>query len=154
MLTCASLMLASLAFQPAMADREADIDALTERKTMLWPRLYRELDHEGLDAFLDDRFVMIGPDGTITPKAEEIDWMRGAETSGQPEDFAFAVERIIFPTDDTAIVIGEGTSTRTTPDGAPCAHSYRSSNTFVRHAEGWRPIASHVSGVSCSPLGD
>lgn len=133
----------------ARADDEAQ---LTHLKTQTWPAIYRELDAAALDAFLDDRFVMLGARGEVTTKAEELSWMRNAEISGQPEDFLFTVNDIVFAGHDTAIVFGEGTSTRTTADGRPCAHSYYSSNTFVRDEARWRPVFSHVSGTQCTPM--
>jgi len=51
-----------------------------------------------------------------------------------------------------AVVYGHGDSTRETEDGQPCHHNYWSSNTFIKQEGGWRPVFSHVSGVTCTQL--
>ncbi|MGJ3230202.1 MAG: nuclear transport factor 2 family protein [Oceanicaulis sp.] len=135
------------------ADARPQDDAeLGRLKSETWPAIYRELDAAALDAFLDDRFLMLGAEGAVTTKAEELSWMRQAETSGQPEDFRFTIEDILYIGENAAIVFGEGASTRTTADGRPCAHSYHSSNTFIREDARWRPVFSHVSGARCTPI--
>ena len=58
---------------------------------------------------------------------------------------------ILFVDDDTAIIYGHGDSTRVNDAGEPCHHHYWSSNTLVRRDGRWRPVLSHVSGVSCEP---
>lgn len=79
--------------------------------------------------------------------------MRDNPWSGDAnDDFVYRIEDIQFVNNDTAIIYGEGTSTRTTEDDRPCAHSYWSSNTLKRVDGRWRPSFSHVSGAKCEPL--
>ncbi len=132
-------------------DRAADRAAIAKTKVETWRALYYNADVAGLDAFLRDDFVMVGPDGSVTPKAEELASLAESGWNG-PEDFLYTVEDIIFVSDKAAIVYGHGNSTRTTPDGGVCHHTYWSSNTLVKESGDWRPVFSHVSGVRCVPV--
>ena len=95
--------------------------------------------------------MFITNDGEVRTKDQELSWLRDNAWSG-PDDFEFSIEDIVFLDDDTAIVYGHGDSTRKDDEGKPCAHSYRSSNTFQRVGDEWRPSFSHVSGARCAPL--
>jgi ketosteroid isomerase-like protein len=131
-------------------DRDADIVALTHAKKVTWRELYDAQDADGLAAFLADDFILIAG-GNFTPKAEEVDWLRNNSWAG-PEDFVYAIEDIVFITDDAAIIYGRGSSTRTGEDGTPCAHTYISSNTLRREGDKWHPVSSHVSDSKCEPI--
>ncbi len=54
--------------------------------------------------------------------------------------------------DSLAVVYGHGDSTRETDDGQPCHHNYWSSNTFIKQDGAWKPVFSHVSGVTCTKI--
>lgn len=138
------------AHMPASAQSAEDEAALRTLKTDTWPAIYASNDADALDAFLAEDFVLIAG-GSITPKAEEVDWMR-KNTWEAPEDFVYEVSDVVFITPDAAIVYGRGLSTRETENGTPCRHSYWSSNTIRREGNDWRPVSSHVSDVSCEPL--
>ena len=145
--------LGSLAFSTATAgDHEDDIAELTEKKVYVWPKLYAERDADGLDRFLADGFKVLEPGGGVRTKAEEMQWLRETPPDAEQSDFIFTIEEILFPTRDLAIVYGHGDSTRKTDDGQPCHHNYWSSNTFIRQGGVWKPVFSHVSGVTCEPI--
>ena len=133
-------------------DREDDIAVLTEKKVYVWPKLYAERDADGLDEFLADSFKMLEPGGSTRTKAQEIQWLRETPPDEEQSDFLFTITEILFPGEDMAIVYGHGDSTRETDDGRPCHHNYWSSNTFIRQGGVWKPVFSHVSGVTCKPV--
>ena len=136
----------------AANDREDDVATLTEKKVVVWPKLYAERDADGLDAFLADGFKVLEPDGSVRTKEEEIAWLRETPRDNESSDFLFTIEEILFATDSIAIVYGHGDSTRETDDGQPCHHNYWSSNTFILQDGVWKPVFSHISGVTCTPL--
>ena len=133
-------------------DRQEDIAILTEKKVIVWPKLYAERDADGLDEFLADGFKVLEPDGTVRTKGDEIEWLRETPPNRELSDFIFTIEEILFATDSIAVVYGHGDSTRETEDGQPCRHNYWSSNTFVKQNDVWKPVFSHVSGVTCTPI--
>ena len=142
-----------LAFFSATAgDRQEDVAVLTEKKVIVWPRLYAERDAAGLDEFLADGFRVLDPDGSVRTKADEIAWLQKTPPARVKSDFLFTIEDIVFAADTVAVVYGHGDSTRETEDGRPCHHTYWSSNTFLRQDGVWKPIFSHVSGVTCTPI--
>jgi ketosteroid isomerase-like protein len=135
----------------SIRDRQGDIADLTEKKVMVWPRLYAERDADGLADFLADGFKVLEPDGTVRSKKEEVAWLRATPPDDAKSDFLFTIEEIVFAADNIAIVYGHGDSTRQTEDGRPCHHNYWSSNTFISQGGTWKPVFSHVSGVTCTP---
>ncbi len=144
-----------VAFASASADeghRAADEAALTQIKTDAWPGFYRTQDAEGLAAFLDAAFVNIGPDGSMTPRAEELAAVRA--DPWMPANFRYEITKFVWLRDDLVIIVGRGSSDRTDDDGKPCRHVYASSNLLERAGDaplGWRALSSHVSGVECKP---
>ena len=134
------------------SDRQGDIAVLTEKKVSVWPRLYAERDAAGLEEFLADGFKVLEPGGSIRTKIEEVAWLKDTPPDNAQNDFVFTIEEIIFAADNIAIVYGHGDSTRETEDGRPCRHNYWSSNTFIRQGGVWKPVFSHVSGVTCTPI--
>ncbi len=136
----------------ASTPRAADEAKLTQIKTEVWPGFYRRQDVKGLDGFLAGAFVNIGPDGGITPKAQELEAVRAQ--SWNPKNFRYTITRFVWLSDNLVIVVGRGESERTDKDGKPCRHGYVSSNLLERTASplGWRALSSHVSGVACAAL--
>jgi hypothetical protein len=150
-----ALALVVLVFPISLAkagDRKDDIAALTEKKVSVWPKLYAERNADGLDQFLADGFKILEPGGTVRTRAQEIQWLRETPPDEEQSDFIFTIKEVLFPSKDLAIVYGHGDSTRKTDDGRPCHHNYWSSNTFVRQDGVWKPVFSHVSGVTCEPI--
>ncbi len=144
---------ASLLLSTAVAnDRQDDVAVLTEKKVTVWPRLYAERDADGLDEFLADGFKVLEPDGAIRTKREEMAWLRETPPDSEQSDFLFTIEEIVFAADNIAVVYGHGDSTRETESGEPCHHNYWSSNTFILQDGEWKPVFSHISGVTCTPI--
>lgn len=146
----AGAALAACIAAPALAGESSDEAAIRKLKTETWPTIYAQNDADALAAFLADDFVLI-VGGSVTPKADEVEWMRTSSWDA-PDDFVYEVVDVVFITPDAAIVYGRGLSTRTDDDGAPCRHSYWSSNTLRREGETWRPVSSQVSDAKCEPL--
>ena len=136
----------------AASDRQDDVDLLTEKKVTVWPRLYAERNANGLDAFLADGFKILEAHGSTRTKAEEIAWLNETPPDEEPSDFLFTIDEIVFAAHNVAIVYGHGDSTRETEDGIPCHHNYWSSNTFIKQDGVWKPVFSHVSGVTCTQI--
>lgn len=134
------------------SDRQDDVADLSEKKVTIWPRLYAERDAAGLDEFLAEGFKVLEPDGSIRTKVEEIAWLQETPPDEEQSDFLFTIAEIVFAADNIAVVYGHGDSTRETEGGQPCHHNYWSSNTFIRQDGAWKPIFSHVSGVTCTPI--
>ena len=150
--TVLTLMLSGSLAAASANDRSDDIADLTEKKVYVWPRIYADRDADGLDRFLADDFRMLEPSGSVRSKAQEIEWLRETPPDEAQSDFLFTITEILFPNQDLAIVYGHGDSTRETDDGRPCHHNYWSSNTFIRQDGVWKPVFSHVSGVTCKPI--
>jgi len=133
-------------------DHTADIAELTKKKVSIWPKLYAERDANGLREFLADGFKMLEPGGTVRTGEDEITWLRETPPDTETSDFLFTIVEIVFSDDDLAIVYGHGDSTRENDAGEPCHHNYWSSNTFIQEDGEWKPIFSHVSGITCTTI--
>lgn len=132
----------------ASDQQTADLDAIRTAKVQTWRQLYREQNADGLRDFLLDGFVVIGADGSVSTKAEEVAWLEANPWSG-PDDFEYIVDDVVFQSPDVAMVYGHGRAMRL-EDGKPeCIETYRSSNLFRRSEGRWRPAFSHLSGVAC-----
>lgn len=125
--------------------------AVIHAKTIEWFGYYAENDADGLAEFLSDDFVLIGADGSVSTKDDEVTFLREVGWAA-PVDFEYHVDGVIFPSAAVAIVYGHATSTRMTGDAQPCQHSYASSNVLKANGDEWRPVSSHVSGVQCVPI--
>lgn len=149
LVVCGGGVAAPVAFA---GDNQQDIAVLTEKKIVVWPRLYAERDADGLDEFLAAGFKVLEPDGSVRTKDEEIEWLRETPPDEEESDFLFTISEIFFADNGLAIVYGHGDSTRETEDGQPCRHNYWSSNTFIRQDDTWKPVFSHISGITCTPI--
>lgn len=107
---------------------------------------------DGLDEFLADGFKVLEPDGSVRTKKEEITWLRETPPDEEPSDFIFTIKEILLATDSIAVVYGRGDSTRESEDGQPCHHNYSSSNTFTKQDGAWKPVFSHISGITCTRI--
>jgi len=150
-IACLGLGLTGANADDRTGDRMADRKAIAKAKVETWRAFYRDQDVAGLGNFLMDEFVVIGPDGAVRTKTEELAWLAENEWGGA-DDFLYSVDDIIFVSETVALVYGRGNSTRLTDEGAQCRHTYRSSNTLVKAGDRWRPVLSHVSGVRCDPM--
>lgn len=141
---------------PALADQSSKVEEetlLTDLKVREWREIYDTGDADSLDWFLADDFVLIGGSDGFTPKAAEVSSLR-ENGGGLPQDFLYHVEDIVWVNEDAVIIYGRGTSTRTDDKGAPCNHSYLSSNVLRRDGDRWRPVSSHVSDAQCTLIAE
>lgn len=150
-LMVAACVFAAQAHADATASqRQRDEAELKRIKTEIWPGFYRRQDAAGLAAFLAPTFVNIAPDGDVSERTSEIDWVR--HNAWNPKNFRYTVQRFAWLSDDLVIVVGRGESDRADDAGKPCRHSYASSNLLRRAAgtpHGWQALSSHVSGDQC-----
>ena len=142
-----ALVLAGGVVASAVAvDRSVDEAELREAKTRTWFAIYARGDADALDGFLLDGFEVIGADGSVSPKAAEVAWLRANRWNAT--GFRYVVTNVRFVGDDVAIVRGEGGAPRSNAAG-PCAMRYVSSNLFRKVDGRWRPALSHISGQRC-----
>lgn len=132
-----------IATAPVGAAQAQDDEAELRRiKTEEWPRLYREQDVAGLDRLLHPSFESIDDEGKRSTKAEELDYVRGNRPTYRT--FRYEIERLDIYPHGVAIVDGTGHVRQDDCSG----FRYRSSNVLLKDEGRWRPIASHVSGVT------
>lgn len=104
-----------------------------------------------LEQFLASDFVLIAG-GNVSPKIDEVAWLRNSGVWSQPDDFSYEVKDVVLIAPNAAIVYGKGSSTRTNESGQPCSHTYWSSNTLRRVDGKWHPVTSHVSDAKCDAI--
>lgn len=138
----ALLMLLIAAAGADSAQTPDDEVELRRIKTEEWPRLYREQDVAGLDRLLHPSFESIDDEGKRSTKAEELDYVRDNRPTYQA--FRYEIERLDIYPHGVAIVDGIGHVRQDDCNG----FRYRSSNVLLKDEGRWRPIASHVSGVT------
>lgn len=116
---------------------------LRDIKLKEWPAYYRTGNAEGLRGFLLDGFRVIGADGSVSMKEEEVAWV--ARGLWNPKDFVYTITSISCPGTSTAIIVGEGRF-KGEVDGVWHEHRYVSSNVLLLDNGRWRPAISHISG--------
>lgn len=116
---------------------------LREIKLKAWPNYYRTQDAAGLGKFLLEDFRIVGGDGSVSSRAEELAWV--AKSPWNPKDFTYTISNITCPGPAIAIIVGEGRFKGQT-DGAWYEHRYVSSNILLRLDGRWRAALSHISG--------
>lgn len=136
-------VIAAAAPWPAAASCGAQEAVLRQIKLEAWPGYYRRQDAAGLGDFLHEGFRVIGGDGSVTSRAEELAWV--AKSSWSPQRFVYTITSISCPQADTALVVGEGRF-EADKDGARYEHRYVSSNVLVLVGGRWRAALSHLSG--------
>ena len=144
-LTLLALLPASTVIATEARDDEAELRRI---KTEEWPRLYREQDVAGLDRLLAAEFQMLDAEGTVSTKAEELNWVR--DNRPGYERFRFEIDRLDVFENGTAIVSGRGIVDGRDAEGAATTTTYASSNVLIKRDGRWQAIASHVSGVKRS----
>jgi hypothetical protein len=122
----------------------SDEAQLREIKTVLWPKSYREQDVALLSRILHPRFQSIDSEGSVTNRADELEYIRTHKPSYT--SFRYDIERLEIFAGSTAVVSGQGTIVSTS-EGREQTSRYRSSNHFVKEDGRWLAISSHVSGV-------
>ncbi|GAB4524218.1 MAG: hypothetical protein Kow00133_12410 [Amphiplicatus sp.] len=152
-LAASALAAAPLQSPETSAARAADEAQLRRIKTELWPNFYRQQDMKGLAAFLADSFVIIGPQGEVSTRADALEDVAAGPWS--PANFTYTVLRIDWHGADLVTITGRGESDRASARGEPCRHRYISSNLLRRAPAaplGWQALSSHVSGVACEAV--
>lgn len=130
---------------PTLEERYADQrPVLADLKLKTWPKLYRDNDAAGLDAFLDPAFVAMSADGAVETKAQAVAWLRSNEWENATRNFRYDITAIDFIEAGVANVYGVGSY-----DGSTCRMRYTSANIFVQKVNGWHPRFSHTSKAEC-----
>ena len=137
-----SSSLISLA-QTAPKAKEKDVSVLTNLKTVLWPKAYREQDTVLLDRILADEFQRINSDGVASTKRDEINRIKKSKPSYL--SFDFKIERLDIFENNTAVVSGTGTIRNRDAEGL-YDMIYKSSNVLIKRNGEWKAISSHTSG--------
>ena len=135
-------VLCALLASGGAAHAQDDEAELRRIKTQEWPRLYREQDVAGLDRLLHPSFQSIDAQGKRSTKAEELAYVKANRPSYR--SFEYVIERLDIYPQGVAIVDGIGRIRQTDCDG----FTYRSSNVLLKDAGRWRPVGSHISGVT------
>ena len=126
----------------ALAEDEA---ALRQIKEVYWPKAYREQDESLLDKILAKEFERIGDDGRRSSKQDEMEYIRKNRPSYST--FSFEITRLEVFENGTAIVSGVGDVKGKDAKGSYTTR-YSSSNVFIKRGDGWKAVASHVSGIT------
>ncbi|MEO1235006.1 MAG: nuclear transport factor 2 family protein [Myxococcota bacterium] len=101
-------------------------------------RAYVDLDARALEELYTEDFTVSDGDGKQRTKADELAWVRGAESSSLVEGRYEITDLRIYG--DLVVASGQAHMVRKTPEG-PEPYSYRSFNVF-RFEEGrWRYAA-------------
>ncbi|MEE4154516.1 MAG: nuclear transport factor 2 family protein [Erythrobacter sp.] len=117
---------------------------LVRIKKQDWNGYCRARDADGLSTFLNDEFTLLEADGTVSGKAEAVDYVRSNEWPLASRNFVYTVMQVQFASEDIANVFGRGTF-----DSAECRMGYTSSNILRRKEDGWHPIFSQTSPAAC-----
>ena len=136
---------ALLAVEP-VRDSENDQKRLRELKEVLWPKAYREQDPALLAQILADEFESIDAEGSVSTKAEELDYV--SKNKPSYDSFRFVIRRLQIFENRTAVVSGTGYIETKAKDGKKASKTeYQSSNVFLERDGRWQAISSHVSGI-------
>lgn len=147
-----ALALLATPLLPAHAGTCGSVEAsLRDIKLKTWPSYYRSQDAKGLAEFLHEDFRIIGADGTVTPRSEELAWV--AKSPWNPTDFVYTIKSILCPAPGVALIVGEGRfKARNKDKTAWTEHRYVSSNVLVSIDGRWRAFSSHISGEQSKEL--
>ena len=147
----ATIFLISIALCPTAINAQykepsanaSDEDKLRYFKKVLWKKAYWEQDTKLLDKLLADEFQFVHGSGMITTKKDEIEFIKKNKPSY--DSFVYTIKRFDIFENGTAIIAGEGRVKGKNAKGN-YEYIYKSSNVFIKRKEGWKAIASHVSG--------
>lgn len=147
-----ALLLSATVAPPANAGSCGSLEpALREIKLKEWPGYYRRQDAKGLAEFLHEDFRIVGADGAVTPRSEEIAWVKTSPWN--PTDFAYTINSVVCPAPAVAIIVGEGRfKARNEDKSAWIEHRYVSSNVLVSIDGKWHAVSSHISGEQSKAL--
>ena len=145
-----SFFLLSLAVLPTdtFAQKAPSADASDEEqlryfKKVLWRKAYWEQDTKLLDKLLADEFQFVHGSGTVTTKKDELEYIKKNKPSY--DSFIYTIKRLDIFENGTAIIAGIG-HVKGKNDKGVYEYTYHSSNVFIKRKDGWKAIASHVSG--------
>lgn len=147
-----ALALLATALLSANASTCGPVEAvLRDIKLKTWPGFYRQQDAKGLAEFLHEDFRIVGADGTVTLRSEELAWV--AKSPWNPTDFVYTIDTIVCPASGVALIVGEGRfKARNKDRTAWTEHRYVSSNVLVSIDGRWRAVSSHISGEQSKEL--
>jgi hypothetical protein len=126
----------------ASAAPQGDVEQELIRLQRQWAAAVVNKDGAVMDRILADDFVVTGPTGHVSSRAELIDMIVG----GVSQVESLEVDNMfvhVYP--NTAVIFGRSTY-KTRPGRADLAGSYRWTNTYVRLEGRWRCIASQEGG--------
>ena len=122
------------------SDAEQTLAELNRR----WMQAYVRHDIGFLREHMDDGYVGTFPDGSVHSKQGEIEALNSGRIAIEemtPEEMRVQLY------DATAVLTGRS-RVRASVDGARVAGTLRFTDVWVRTAQGWRAVASHVTRVA------
>ena len=125
------------------AHDDTDIEQALVDLNRRWMQAYVRQDVEFLREYVDDGYVGTFPDGSVHSKQGEIEALdsgRVAIDEMVPEEMHVRLHG------DTAVLTGRS-RIRAQVAGAPLQGSLRFTDVWVRTAQGWRAVASHVTRI-------
>jgi ketosteroid isomerase-like protein len=112
--------------------------------TAEWDRAMVENDADAIGAFMADDWIIIGPDGRIGNKRDFLALVRAGTLTHDVMESHDVDVRVYG---DAALVIARGTSGGSF-NGEPFLLFERVSSLFVRNADGWRCVSTHLSNLA------
>ncbi|NNE99616.1 MAG: nuclear transport factor 2 family protein [Pyrinomonadaceae bacterium] len=129
------------------ASFDSDEAKLRHFKKVLWRKAYWDQDTKLLDRLLAKEFQFLRPDGGVTTKSDEMDYIRKNKPSY--DSFIYTIERMDIFENGAAIISGKG-HVKGKDEKGNYEYTYYSSNILIKRKGIWKAVGSHVSGYKRS----
>jgi len=129
--------------QKKPADNATEEEKLRYFKKVLWKKAYWDQDTKLLDRLLAKEFQFCRPDGSVSTKDDELEFIRKNKPSY--DSFVYTIKRLDIFENGTAIISGSGHVKGKDVKGK-YEYTYISSNVLIKRHGKWKAVGSHVSG--------
>jgi hypothetical protein len=119
-----------------------DVEKELIRMQQLWADAVVNQDGGVMDRILADDFVVTGPTGHVSSRAELIEMVVG----GVSQVDSLEVDNMFVHVYANAAVIFGRSTYKTRPGRADLAGSYRWTNTYIRRGGRWQCVSAHEGG--------
>lgn len=109
-----------------------------------WAHEFLQNDAAGIERYMSDDWVLIGPDGALTGKESFLATIRSGALT---HDVMILEEPRVRIYGDTAVVTGRARSSGKF-GGAPFSSLERSTDVFVRHGTRWLCVLTHLTRLA------
>ncbi len=109
-----------------------------------WDRAMVENDPDAIGRYMNDDWIIVGADGSMTNKASFLELVRSGALS---HDVMQSDDLTVRVYGDTAVVLCRGISGGTYR-GKPFREVERSSSVFVKQGGEWRCVLTHLSRLA------